>query len=349
MGAFDKFEKSKQPDLITVRNYDKIAKSAKMEALKFADQVYIPPCNKLNGRDTTKDIDIFFVPKKKGWKNEVIEYFGDRLVVSVSNGRQLMCVVKDVVNDGKQYFLDFNAIKDECFEWSSTFYNTSSLIPIVVGRFATSLGYKLTDTGLKINLTDSGGVQHIETLTKSPEDMFRLLMLDEGMFNTIIEGRYHNVFNDEVAIALWISQSQRFCHKSWFKFKANNAHKHATRKDSVKTCLNILDMIAKNCKHIKPYDNDGYFLEEFILGEGVIDDLEYKIEEERKRMLENGDVVDGRVLMSKLGIKGGPMVGKLKKRAIELAKTDKSLTEDQIIEVLRKELNTSNATNKSKM
>lgn len=348
MGAFDKFEKSKQPDLITVKDYTKIAKSTKKEALNFADQVYIPPCNKLNGRDTTKDIDIFLVPKKKGWKNEIIKHFGDRLVVSVSNGRQLMCVVKDVVSDGKQYFLDFNAIKNECFEWSSTFYNTSSLVPIVVGRFATSLGYKLTDTGLKINLTDSGGVQHIETLTKIPEDMFRLLMLDEGMFNTIIEGRYLDVFNDEVAIALWISQSQRFCHESWVKFKPNNAHKHATRKDSVKECLSALERIAKNCKHIKPYNNDGYFLEEFILGEGVIDDLEYKIEEERRHMLENGDVVDGRVLMTKLGITGGPIIGKLKKRAIELAKADTSLTEDQIIEVLRKELNTSNATNTPK-
>lgn len=349
MGAFDKFEKGKQPDLITVRDYIKIAKSAKQEALKFSDNVYIPPCTKLNGRDTTKDIDIFFVPKKKGWKAELIKHFGDRLVVSVSNGRQLMCVVKDVINDGKQYFLDFNAIKEECFEWSSKFYNTSSLVPIVVGRFASSLGYKLTDTGLKINLTDSGGVQHIETLTKKPEDMFRLLMLDEGMFYTILDGRYFDVYPDEVLIAIWITQSQRFCYKSWVSFKPNNAHRHATRKESVQDCLTAIDDIAGNSRHIKEYDNEGYFLEEFILGEGVMEDLEYKIEEDRKRMLENGDIVDGRVLMAKLGIKGGPLVGKMKKRANEIGKTNPEFTEDQIVEVLKKELNTSNEADKPKV
>jgi hypothetical protein len=303
----------------------------------------------MNGRDTTKDIDIFFVPNKKTWKTDIVKYFGDRLVVSVSNGRQLMCVVKDVINDGKQYFLDFNGIKDECFEWSSEFYNTSSLIPIVVGRFASSLGYKLTDTGLKINLTDSGGVQHIETLTKTPEDMFRLLMLDEGMFNSIIDGRYLGVFPDEVVIAMWITQSHRFCYKTWNNFTPNNAHKHATRKDSVQDCLKAIDNIAKNCKHIKEYDNNGYFLEEFVLGECVIEDLEYKIEDERKRMLENGDVIDGRVLMTKLGIKGGPLVGKLKKRANEIGKGNPELTEDQIVEVLKKELNTSNEVDQPKV
>ena len=103
-GAFKDFPTESQPVRIPLEKFHELADKVR-QLLTPHGQVFVPDAvRKSINKETTGDLDVFFLPNKEDWRQTVLKVFPN-IVAKVSNGPQLMLVVRGLINDN-QYMID---------------------------------------------------------------------------------------------------------------------------------------------------------------------------------------------------------------------------------------------------
>lgn len=322
-GAFKDFLPEQQPERIPLELYDELAEFVYYLFYPLGD-IFIPNAHKKAfGKETTGDIDVVFVPRKREtWVDDILAQlpketvFGsvERFIVHKTNGPQLMTVM---TYKGHQYFIDFLLTKPEDFEWKQMFHGFGTLVPAVVGSFARSLSYKFAMDGFYMRFKDSKGNYHNLKLTSDPETCFIIL----GLSSDALDGvETYDLYSVD-GIVTWVTSSPRFSPEKWLRppqtdgqtivTKNRKSHAAIKKKGEVDECYKKIDALAERC-HTRDalIDNPDYKIERMVLGDEFIDDL---LKQAEVIIQKTRTVLDGSDIMAVLGIPGGPEVEYWKK------------------------------------
>jgi hypothetical protein len=317
-GAFSEFPPHQQPNRIDVGVYDALA-SKVQDILKNNNfgETFVPSIKKSKalGKKDTGDIDVIVNPSNRNnWKNDLIQLFGTDVVARVSNGPQLMMVIKNLINDGKQYMIDFILANEGSFDFRSNYARFGTFIPVIVGTFARSLNYKFDQNGFYLRVPINNGFDNI-LLTKDFTKALQVLMLD-----------LNPVVNDELftpdQVIKWITDSTRFDSSlitsnqrdDGIKVVNKSSHRAAMKKPEIEDAYQKL----KSFKKTATWDNSNYKIERQIFGDNYIDQLLQSTIKQPKL----ADTVTGKDVMDILHLPPGPEIGKILKHTASLTKAD---------------------------
>lgn len=183
------------------------------------------------------------------------------------------------------------------------FYSNPTTFNAVLGHFARSIGYKFSDTGLYIHVTDRRKQNFFVFLTDKLEDMMEILMLPMPNLKLIFE-KPENFLE-------WITSSTKF-DSQLFKDHHNNRSHRDSQKDPF--CEEVYRQIEEtdikaSIPPVKidfteedPDLNGKLQVEKMILGDQVLRDVMDQIEERSKIAT---PVISGKDLIE-MGFKPGP-------------------------------------------
>jgi hypothetical protein len=301
-GAFKNHPSDVQPSRIPLDKFQQL--SDKVESLLSPHgTVFIPNAiKKALGKKDTGDLDVLFIPKdRNNWRELVLSVIPG-IVAKESNGPQLMMVVKGLIDDD-QYMIDIILSKEQDWDFRKNYYSFGPIMPAVLGAFARTLGYKFAQSGLYIRLKKSNNNYVNLKLTNDVNTAFRLMGLSIPPKDFLY---------DPVKISNWIISSSRFDSNRWHNppsddgitivVKNQKAHRAAKKKPETQLAFDILDNAVKR----SPL-NQNLEIERKVLGDNFVDNLLTQIEDIDKR---NTKILDGKEIMSILGIPPGPEVGR---------------------------------------
>lgn len=301
-GAFKSFPIESQPVRIPLGKFYELAEKVR-QLLAPHGEVFIPDAvRKSINKDTTGDLDVFFVPNKDNWKETVSNAFPN-IVAKVSNGPQLMLVVKGLIDDN-QYMVDVILSNQKEWDFVQFHHGHGVILPVILGSFARSLGYKFSRDGLYRRVQDPKGNFKNLLLTHDPKVAMKILGLDSDIDYSIL-------YTPET-IAQWVVSSPRFDSRAWrsepnddgltIQVKNNKSHRAARKKEEVQSAFKIIDQSNKQSNVPNNLE-----VERKILGDQYIDSMLEKINqvEEKKQ-----PVLTGSEIMQLLNIPPGPEVGK---------------------------------------
>ncbi len=301
-GAFKDFPIESQPSRIPLEEFHELAEKVR-QLLTPHGQVFIPDAVKKSiNKEATGDLDVFFVPKEKNWKQNVLKVFPN-VVAQVSNGPQLMLVVRGLINDN-QYMIDVILSNNKEWNFVQFHHGHGVTLPVLIGAFARSLGYKFSRDGLYRRIKNPQGNFRNLLLTHDPKVAMKILGLDSDVDSSVLYA--------SETLAQWIVSSSRFDSRAWriepndngtsIQVKNNKSHRAARKKEEVQIALAIVDQSNKQSNVPNNLE-----VERKILGDQYIDLMLEKINqiEEKKQ-----PVLTGSEIMQLLNIPPGPEVGK---------------------------------------
>ena len=306
-GAFKRHPIDQQPARIPIELYDQIKNNIENKVQHLGD-IFIPSIKKITHKDTTGDMDVIIHPNNRAvWREDILKIFGKDVVAKVNNGPQMMLVVKNLLNNGEQYMVDFILAQEGSFEYRKQYSKFGTIIPAVVGSFARSLRYKFEQNEFDLRLKDKRGNYHNIRLTNNFDDVLKILMLDPTP-----------VKNDDLytpqKVAKWITDSPRFDSNVWAKppsvdgqtiiTKNVKSHRTAKAKDNVKETYALID----NTKKKATWDNTNYKIERMVLGNEFVDSV---INKANSYIKKSENAISGNEIMDILNIKAGPEIGKI--------------------------------------
>lgn len=306
-GAFKNFPPEQQPKRVPLEIYDELAKKV-VGKLGDLAETFVPSGQKSVGKLDTGDMDVIISPyNRNSWKADFEERFKKYIVAKISNGPQLMCVMKDLIGDGNQYMIDFILAKENSFDYRKKYSKFGTIIPAVVGSFARSLRYKFDQNQLALRMLSSKGNYHNIPLTNDFDTTLKILMLDPTPF-------YDDKLYEPEQVAAWVTNSPRFDSDTWRKSpnpdgqtivtKNKKSHRAIKQKPIVQTAYTLIDNTEKK----GTWDNSNYKIERELLGSTFIDNVITRVEEIEKK---EDKVITGNEVIEHLGIKPGPEVGKI--------------------------------------
>lgn len=305
-GCFKSFPKDQQPERIPLDVYDDLGEYVKNWFGKLG-KMFIPNAHKKSqGKTTTGDLDIVYLPhKRETWVKDILNSDTGLIRAHKTNGPQFMTVIKFGAH---QYMVDFILAKEDDFEWRKMYMGYGTLIPAIVGSFARSLRYKFAGDGFYARVKGEDCNYHNMKLTTDPYKAFNILGLNTTALDT------DELYTPE-GVAKWVIDSPRFDSKRWNQppavdgqtivTKNRKSHSACKKRDEVIACYEIIDKASKKAVWVNP----NYGLERHHFGDKFIDNMLDKVKEiQRKSRV----VLDGKEIMCALGISGGPEVGKAK-------------------------------------
>lgn len=305
-GAFKDFPVAQQPIRIPIGIYDDLARFV-CSRIEGISECFVPSCEKSAGKPDTGDLDVFINPKNRNtWRVDFEKTFKDHIVAKISNGPQLMVVMKNTVDD-KQYMIDFILAKEGSFDYRKKYSKFGTIIPAVVGSYARSLLYKFDQNELSLRLISDKGNFHNIPLTNDFDTALKILMLDPKPY-------YEDRLFKAEEVAAWIAESPRFDSSLWNKplnkdgqsitVKNKKSHRAIKIKPNVQTAYDLLDKVEKAAT----WDNSNYKIERELFGDEFIDKIileANKIEEKKEKIISGAEVIEI------LKIPEGPIVGKI--------------------------------------
>ena len=321
-GAFKDFPVAQQPIRIPINIYDDLARFV-LSRIEGISECFVPSCEKSAGKPDTGDLDVFINPKNRNtWRVDFEKIFKDHIIAKISNGPQLMVVMKDTIDD-KKYMIDFILAKEGSFDYRKKYSKFGTIIPAVVGSYARSLLYKFDQNELSLRLISKKGNFHNIPLTNDFDTALKILMLDPKPY-------YEDKLFLAQEVAHWIAASPRFDSALWNKplntngqsitVKNKKSHRAIKIKPNVQTAYDILDKVEKKAS----WDNSNYKIERQLFGDEFVDRI---IEEANKIEEKEDKILSGHEIMEILKInEGGFIVGKILKHIRE-----NNLTREQAI------------------
>jgi len=226
-GAFKEFSAEEQPQRIPLTIYDTLKQTIENKLTNFGD-VFIPSTQKSLDKLDTGDLDCIVNPfNRQTWREDLKRIFKDHIVVSKSNGPQIMFVMKDLIDDN-QYMIDFILSNEGSFEYRKQYAKFGTIIPAVVGSFARSLRYKFDQNNLYLRLMSNKGNYHNIPLTNNFEIAMQILMLD--MEPVLSDSLY-----TPEQVAEWVISSPRFDSRVWRGEEPDNI-----MNEEIKECYEII-------------------------------------------------------------------------------------------------------------
>lgn len=301
-GAFKDFPTESQPSRIPLEEFHELAEKVR-QLLTPHGQVFIPDAvKKSTNKETTGDLDVFFLPNKEDWKQTVLKAFPN-IVAKVSNGPQLMLVVRGLIDDN-QYMIDVILSNNKEWNFVQFHHGHGVILPVLLGAFARSLGYKFSRDGLYRRIKSPKGCFRNLLLTHDPKEAMEILGLDSDVDGSVLYA--------PETLAQWMMSSSRFDSRAWriepndngtsIQVKNNKSHRAARKKEEVQSAFEIIDRSNKQSNVPNNLE-----VERKILGDQYIDSMLEKINqiEEKKQ-----PVLTGSEIMQLLNIPSGPEVGK---------------------------------------
>lgn len=308
-GAFKHFPISQQPKRVPLEIYDQLAQQV-VGCMGDLAETFVPSGQKSVGKTDTGDMDVIVSPYNRNtWKADFEERFKKYIVAKISNGPQLMCVMKDLIGDGNQYMIDFILAKENSFDYRKKYSKFGTIIPAVVGSFARSLRYKFDQNQLALRMISAKGNYHNIPLTNDFSMALKILMLDPTPFD-------NDVLYSPEQVAAWVTNSPRFDSDAWRQppnpdgqtivTKNKKSHRAIKQKPIVQKAYTIIDNTEKKAT----WDNSDYKIERELLGSIFIDNVIIRVNEIEKK---EDKVITGDDVIKHLGIKPGPIVGNILK------------------------------------
>ncbi len=316
-GAFKEYPIEQQPIRIPIDVYDELAEliTCKLESIS---NTFIPSIKKAINKPDTGDLDVIIDPfNRSTWREDFKDIFKDYIIATKSNGPQLMCVMRGLINDDK-YMIDFILSKEGSFEYRKNYSKFGTIIPAVVGSFARSLKYKFDQNELSLRLISRKGNYHNIPLTSNFFTALKILMLDPIPF---LEDRLYT----PEQVADWIINSPRFDSNTWHTppqtdgqtivTKNKKSHRAIKQKPIVQNAYAIIDDTTKTAE----WDNADFKIERELLGIDFIDHIIQIVNETEERQHK---VVSGDEIIQILKISPGYIIGRILKH-IEDNKLDR--------------------------
>lgn len=308
-GAFKHFPIEQQPKRVPLDIYDQLANQV-VGCLGDLAETFVPSSQKSVGKIDTGDMDVIVSPYNRNtWKADFEERFKKYIVAKISNGPQLMCVMKDLIGDGNQYMIDFILAKENSFDYRKKYSKFGTIIPAVVGSFARSLRYKFDQNQLCLRMLSLKGNYHNIPLTNDFDITLKILMLDSGPF-------YDDKLYTPEQVANWVINSPRFDIDTWKQppspdgrtivTKNKKSHRAIKQKPIVQKAYALIEKSDKK----GTWDNSNYKIERQLLGDLFIDNVLSRINEIEKK---EDKIITGDDIIKHLGIKPGPIVGNILK------------------------------------
>lgn len=184
------------------------------------------------------------------------------------------------------------------------FYSNPTTFNAVLGHFARSIGYKFSDLGLHIHVTDRRKQNFFVFLTDNLEDMMKIMMLPIMDMNWLFEKPENFVG--------WIVSSPKFDSKLFVEYHNHRSHRDA-KKDAF--CEEVYRQIQEtqisatvppvriDFSEEDPDLDEKLQIEKFFLGEKILQNVVEQIEERSKVAT---PVISGKELIE-LGFKPGPI------------------------------------------
>ncbi len=306
-GAFKHFPLNQQPKRVPLEIYDQLAQQV-VGCMGDLAETFVPSGQKSVGKSDTGDMDVIVNPYNRNtWKADFEERFKKYIVAKISNGPQLMCVMKDLIGDGNQYMIDFILAKENSFDYRKKYSKFGTIIPAVVGSFARSLRYKFDQNQLALRMLSAKGNYHNIPLTSDFSTTLKILMLDPVPFD-------NDKLYEPEQVANWVTSSPRFDSDTWRKppnpdgqtivTKNKKSHRAIKQKPIVQTAYTLIDSTEKKAT----WDNSDYKIERELLGSLFIDNVIARVNEIEKK---EDKVITGNDIIKHLGVKPGPEVGKI--------------------------------------
>lgn len=308
-GAFKHFPISQQPKRVPLEIYDQLAQQV-VGCMSDLAETFVPSGQKSVGKPDTGDMDVIVSPYNRNtWKADFEERFKKYIVAKISNGPQLMCVMKDLIGDGNQYMIDFILAKENSFDYRKKYSKFGTIIPAVVGSFARSLRYKFDQNQLALRMISAKGNYHNIPLTSDFSMALKILMLDPTPFD-------NDALYSPEQVAAWVTSSPRFDSDTWRQppnadgqtivTKNKKSHRAIKQKPIVQKAYTIIDNTEKKAT----YDNSDYKIERELLGSVFIDNIIMRVNEIEKK---EDKIITGDEIIKILNIKSGPIIGKILK------------------------------------
>lgn len=308
-GAFKDYPQEQQPARIPLAKFPALAAKVE-ELLSPYGKIHIPDATKKSeGKKTTGDLDVMFIPhslphKNKGSWMETVRKAIPGIVVWKTNGPQLMMVVKGLIDD-QQYMVDVLLSNEDEWDFRKVYHGFGVILPAVLGSFARSLGYKYGQDGLYRRQRDLKGNYHNLKLTNDPVVAFKILGLNPAILQS-------NDLYDPEKVADWIIASPRFDSDIWHEppqddgltivVKNQKSHRAARQKSEVIAAYNKIDAAKKKATII----NNGFEIERKLLGNQFVDNLLAQLNKIEKA---SNPPITGQEVMQIMGIPPGPAVG----------------------------------------
>lgn len=325
-GAFINHPASQQPDDITIDVIDRLSVTVASVFAKYG-HLSVPRNYKdrmlQQGKTKTGDLDVLIIPNS-AQRKQLISDRSD-VVAAISNGPQLMCVIKDLLDDGKQYFIDFLQ-SNPTVQSSHMFYiEYGTAMPAILGVFARSLGYKFTQNGLALRLADKNGNYHNEYVATYIDDILKILMLDRAPIS-----RGDPQLYSALGVAKWIANSPRFDSELWRKKPSveqnvvnvnRNAKRAIKAKPEIAEAFKYLDGVSKR----SAIDNANFRIERSVVGSAAVDKALKALDAQVKTKV---TLVSGKDLIA-IGFEPGVQLGQAIAQINRHFNVD-ALTDDQL-------------------
>lgn len=311
-GAFGDLPPEQLPQRIPLSKFKQIADTIRTR-LEPHGQVFIPDAVKKSEakslqdvgefiKNTTSDVDLFFLPNDRNYKEAIksaLPVIADR-----SNGPQFFVVTQGLVDEGR-YMLDIRICTPKEWQFITFHHGYGVILPVILGSFARSLGYRFANDGLYKRIKDARNNFHNLFLTSSPDVAMKILGLDPNV-------NKEDFYTPE-SVAQWVASSSRFDSRRWNATPDNSgtsiavinsrSHRSAINRPEVQKTYTLLKQINKQSS----VRNDNLEVERSILGNEVVEKI---LGELSKKAPKQADVLSGYEIMQILGIRPGPDVGK---------------------------------------
>lgn len=310
-GAFGDLPPEQLPQRIPLSKFKQIADTIRTR-LEPHGQVFIPDAIKKSEakslqdvgefiKNTTSDVDLFFLPNDRNYKNAIRSALP--IIAERSNGPQFLVVTQGLVDEGR-YMLDIRIATPKEWQFITFHHGYGVILPVILGSFARSLGYRFANDGLYKRIKDARGNYHNLLLTPNPEVAMKILGLNPAV--------NRDDFYTPESVARWITNSSRFDSQRWNSSPETNdsiavinsrSHRSAINRPEVQKTYSLLHQVNKRAS----VANDNMEIERAILGNEFVERI---LGELTKKAPKQGDILNGHEIMQILGIGPGPDIGR---------------------------------------
>lgn len=301
-GAFKDFPRKLQPMRIPLEKFEKLAEEVR-RLLSPHGKIFIPDAVKKSiGKKSTGDLDVFFLPKERNVWRDVVKRNIPGIIAEQPNGPQLMLVVKGLI-DKNQYMIDIILSNEKEWEFVQFHHGHGAILPVIIGSFARSLGYKFSRDGLYRRMKDPKGNFHNLLLTHDPKIALQILGLKSEVDA--------ETFYRPETISQWVIESTRFDSVMWksgpsadgrtINVKNHKSHRAAVKKPEVQLAYALVEKSDKRSSIPNNFE-----VERQLLGDKYVDDM---LTEMNRIKEKEEPVLNGKEIMQLLNISPGPEVG----------------------------------------
>lgn len=311
-GAFNHLPPDQLPQRIPLSKFKQISDKIRTQ-LEPHGQVFIPDAIKKSEakslqdvgefiKNTTSDIDLFFLPNDKNYVAAIRSSLP--IIAEKIMWPQILVVTKGLVDENR-YMIDIRICTTKEWKFITFHHGYGVILPVILGSFARSLGYRFVNDGLYKRIKDANNNFRNLFLTNSPEKAMMILGLNPKVNK--------EDFYVPEGVAQWVLSSNRFDSRLWnatpdgsgttIVVMNNKSHRSAAKRPEVQKTYSLLRQSGKRSL----VKNDNFEIERAILGNAFI---EKALEELYKKAPKQSDILSGHEIMQILNIKSGPEVGK---------------------------------------